>query len=257
MSGRALAAGFEHGGKIGDVSVYGQESNPTTWRLAAMNMANPPAFVSDKALAVGTSATKPAASALPLTGDPRWEHGDPPRKSTQCNASFGWLQHMLYHRGIYPKAVYTKQDTHHSRNARPNSDATPSVASMSSNTRGEGEICETIVSPFPVRKRGPIVSGRALAAGESPDDSTTGYCDIPGFCKSATLDEIEEPGFVLTPGRYVGAEEVEDDGIPFADKMAMLAGELADQFAESARLEKNIRTNMKALGFELPKASVK
>lgn len=81
------------------------------------------------------------------------------------------------------------------------------------------------------------------------------YEDIPGFCKSATLDEISEHGCVLTPGRYVGAEEVEDDGIPFADKMATLTSELADQVTESAKLEKAIRKNMEALGFALPKAS--
>ena len=62
---------------------------------------------------------------------------------------------------------------------------------------------------------------------------------------------------VLTPRRYVGAEEVEDDGIPFTEKMATLTSELADQFAESAKLEKAIRKNMKALGFELPKAGAK
>ncbi len=83
------------------------------------------------------------------------------------------------------------------------------------------------------------------------------YSDVPGFCKSATLDEIAEHGFVLTPGRYVGAEEVEDDGIPFAEKMSTLTSELADQFAESAKLEKAIRKNMKALGFDLPAAAGK
>lgn len=78
------------------------------------------------------------------------------------------------------------------------------------------------------------------------------YEDVRGFCKSATLEEIEEHGFVLTPGRYVGVEEVEDDGIPFAAKMTTLTTQLADQFAESAALEKAIRQNMTALGFELP-----
>ena len=107
-------------------------------------------------------------------------------------------------------------------------------------------------------KRGPIVSGKALAAGssakgESSDPSEkVGYRDIPDFCKSATLEEISEHGYVLTPGRYVGAEDVEDDGIPFADKMATLTSELAGQFAQSANLEKAIRENMKSLGFELP-----
>ena len=383
MSGKALAAGFEHGGKIGDVSVYGQESNPTTWRLAAMNMAirgidfnfgkepansftkdlhpdlradyvmaNPSFFVSDKALAVGTSATKPAASALPLTGDPGWEHGDPPKG----NANFGWLQHMLYHRGLHPNTFCAAEETHHSPNAHPNSDATPGVASMvlllangsmSSNTKGEGEIracvvkadlvecmvalpgqlftntqvpaciwfliffvsgkalaartkmkqkrgrgaaafrdrtgevlfidarklgymvdrvlraftdedTAKIVSTFHAWKRGPIVSGKALAAGSSAKRSASevseevGYEDIPGFCKTATLDEIAEHGHVLTPGRYVGAEELEDDGVPFAEKMEGLTRELATQFHESEKLQAAIRDNMQKLGLALP-----
>ena len=69
------------------------------------------------------------------------------------------------------------------------------------------------------------------------------YEDIPGFCKSATLDEIAEHGHVLTPGRYVGAEEVEDDGVPFAEKMEGLTRELATQFHESDKLQ-SIRDNM-------------
>ena len=75
------------------------------------------------------------------------------------------------------------------------------------------------------------MSGRALAAGEPSEE--VGYRDIPGYCKSATLDEIAEHGYVLTPGRYVGAEEVEDDGVPFAEKMEGLTRELATQFHQS------------------------
>ncbi len=78
------------------------------------------------------------------------------------------------------------------------------------------------------------------------------YEDIPGFCKSATLDEIAEHGYVLTPGRYVGAEEVEDDGVPFAEKMEGLTRELATQFHESEKLQAAIRDNMQKLGFALP-----
>jgi type I restriction-modification system DNA methylase subunit len=106
-----------------------------------------------------------------------------------------------------------------------------------------------IVSTFHAWKR--TSSPRPLG-GEGQGRGEVGYHDIPGFCKSATLDQIAEHGYVLTPGRYVGAEEVEDDGVPFADKMATLTTELADQFAESAKLEKAIRKNMKSLGFELP-----
>src|SRR5207244_4717745 len=74
------------------------------------------------------------------------------------------------------------------------------------------------------------------------------YADIPGFCKSATLEEIRKHGHVLTPGRYVGAEAQEDDGEPFAEKMARLRRTLEDQFAESAHLERLIRENLKSLG---------
>ncbi len=72
---------------------------------------------------------------------------------------------------------------------------------------------------------------------------------MAGFCKSATLDEIRSHGHVLTPGRYVGAEEVEDDGEPFEQKMKRLVGELNEQFAESARLEAAIKANLRGLGY--------
>jgi type I restriction enzyme M protein len=74
------------------------------------------------------------------------------------------------------------------------------------------------------------------------------YADVPGFCKSATLENIQSHGYVLTPGRYVGAEEVEDDDEPFEEKMQRLTQKLEEQFAESAKLEAAIRQNLKALG---------
>lgn len=77
------------------------------------------------------------------------------------------------------------------------------------------------------------------------------YEDIPGFCKSATLEEISEHGFVLTPGRYVGAAAVEDDGIPFEEKMERLCAELQEQFVRSERLEEEIRQNLRRIGFAL------
>jgi type I restriction enzyme M protein len=81
--------------------------------------------------------------------------------------------------------------------------------------------------------------------------SIVNYSDIPGFCKSATTAEIAAHGHVLTPGRYVGAEEVEDDGDPFEEKMPRLVAELHAQFAESAKLETAIRNNLKGLGYAL------
>ena len=80
-------------------------------------------------------------------------------------------------------------------------------------------------------------------------NSTAAYADIAGFCKSATTDEIAAHGHVLTPGRYVGAEEIEDDGEPFEEKMKRLVGDLQAQFVESAKLEKLIKKNLKGLGY--------
>ncbi|MCP4143976.1 MAG: SAM-dependent DNA methyltransferase, partial [bacterium] len=77
------------------------------------------------------------------------------------------------------------------------------------------------------------------------------YQDIPGFCKSAKLEELQKHDYVLTPGRYVGAAAEEDDGEPFADKMARLTGQLKTQFEESDRLEAEIKKNLAGLGYEL------
>ena len=76
-----------------------------------------------------------------------------------------------------------------------------------------------------------------------------GYADVPGFCMSATKKDIEAHGHVLTPGRYVGAEDVVGDGEPFEEKMARLVAELNGQFAESAKLEVAIKTNLGRLGY--------
>jgi type I restriction enzyme M protein len=81
------------------------------------------------------------------------------------------------------------------------------------------------------------------------DEGAGAYQETPGFCKSVTTEEIASHGYVLTPGRYVGAEEVEDDGEPFAEKMARLTEKLAEQFTESARLEVAIKDNLRGLGY--------
>jgi type I restriction enzyme M protein len=83
-------------------------------------------------------------------------------------------------------------------------------------------------------------------------DCSRTYDDVPGFCKAATLADIRQHGYVLTPGRYVGAAEVEDDGEPFAEKMARLTAQLNEQFAESARLERLIRENLRGLNYGEP-----
>lgn len=77
------------------------------------------------------------------------------------------------------------------------------------------------------------------------------YEDIKGFCKSATLEEIRKHEYVLTPGRYVGIEELEDDGVPFEEKMESLTSELAKLFTKSRQLEEEIRKNLEGIGYEL------
>ena len=77
------------------------------------------------------------------------------------------------------------------------------------------------------------------------------YSDIKGFCKAASLEEIRKNGHILTPGRYVGMEEVEEDAEVFEEKMKRLTGELSEQFKKSAVLEKEIKKNLKGLGYEI------
>jgi len=77
------------------------------------------------------------------------------------------------------------------------------------------------------------------------------YADVPGFCKAAKLEEIKKHDYVLTPGRYVGAADVADDGEVFENKMKVLTKQLKDQFAESSRLEAEIRKNLAGLGYAL------
>jgi type I restriction enzyme M protein len=77
-----------------------------------------------------------------------------------------------------------------------------------------------------------------------------GYADVAGFCKSASLEEVRGHGYVLTPGRYVGAAAAEDDDVPFEERMAELTQKLKGQFEESARLEAAIRQNLEGLGYE-------
>jgi type I restriction enzyme M protein len=83
------------------------------------------------------------------------------------------------------------------------------------------------------------------------DKGASKYEDVPGFCKAATLDDIRAHGYVLTPGRYVGAAQVEDDGEPFAGKMQRLTADLRAQLAEAEKSDKAIERNLKELGYDL------
>lgn len=286
-----------HGGKLGDVSIYGQEANPTTWRLAAMNLAirgidfnlgrepgdtftrnqhpdlradyilaNPPFNISD--WWHGS-----------LTGDPRWAYGDPP----QGNANYAWLQHMLHHLKSNGRAGIVLAN-----------------GSMSSSQNNEGVIRAAMVEDDVVevmvalpgqlffntqipaclwflvkqkahrngevlfidaRKLGSMISRVQAELADDVIERIAGvvaawrgeageYQDVPGFCRSVKLSEISEHGHVLTPGRYVGAEETNDDDEEFAAKMQKLTEKLGEQMAKGGELDQLIRQKLGGLGYE-------
>ena len=302
----------QHGGKVvdgktGQISVYGQESNPTTWRLAAMNMAirgldfnfggGPGDTLLndlhadlrfDYVMANPPFNMKEWWNAR-LENDKRWLVGMPP----QGNANFAWLQHMLFH-------------------LKPTGSMALLLAngSMSSNASNEGEIRKQLVEQgfvecmvalpgqlftntqipaciwfltkdkangfsFDKKKRDRrgqflFIDARQLGYMKdrvlrdfTPDDIKKiadtyhawqhgeGYEDVPGFCYSSSLDDVRKHEHVLTPGRYVGAEDEPRDDEVFADKMARLTAQLAEQYAESAKLEGEIRANLAGLGYVL------
>jgi type I restriction enzyme M protein len=300
-----------HGGRIGDISIFGQESNPTTWRLARMNLAirsiegnlgQEPAdsFHRDlhKDLKADFILANPSFNMSDWGGDRlrddvRWKYGSPPIG----NANFGWVQHFIHHLSPTGIAGFVLAN-----------------GSMSSNQSGEGDIRKAIIeadlvdcmvalpgqlfysTQIPVclwflardkrnhrfkdrrgkvlfldaRKMGRMIDrvqrdltpadiakiagtyhawrGDRSAAGTN---SAGKYEDIAGFCKSAALPEIRAHGHVLTPGRYVGAADVEEDAEPFEEKMKRLTAKLEEQLAESAKLETAIRHNLKGLGYEI------
>lgn len=300
-----------HGGRVGDISVYGQESNPTTWRLAKMNLAlrgidgnlgpeHAGSFHRDlhKDLKADYVLANPPFNDSDWGGerlreDVRWKYGTPP----VGNANFAWVQHFIHHLAPTGLAGFVLAN-----------------GSMSSNQSGEGEIRKTIIeadlvdcmvalpgqlfysTQIPVclwflarnkkngrfrdrRKHTLFIDARKMGTlidrvhreltdediariastyhawrgdGQSRDRKGAGsakYADIPGFCKSATTDEIATHGFVLTPGRFVGAEDVADDAESFAEKMNRLTKTLNEQFAESVKLEHSIQSNLKELGY--------
>ena len=292
-----------HGGRIDDISIYGQESNPTTWRLAAMNLAirgfaadlgqepadtfsrdqfpdlkfdyikaNPPFNISDW-------------GGEKYENDPRWQYGRPPAG----NANYAWLQHILW-------------------KLKPGGQAGVILAngSMSSNQSGEAQIREAMVRGDVVEamvalpgqlffntqipacvwfltndktQRGRDRRGETLFidarqmgtmetrvnrvlteadiakiagtvhAWRSDGEVSDSYEDVAGFCYSAKLEEIEKNGFVLTPGRYVGAADVEEDGEVFEDKMKRLTTLLKQQQEQGAKLDAAIARNLALLGF--------
>lgn len=286
-----------HGGKLGDVSIYGQEANPTTWRLAAMNLAirgidfnlgrepndtftknqhpdlradyilaNPPFNISD--WWHGS-----------LMGDPRWVYGDPPAG----NANYAWLQHMLYHLKPTGRAgiVLANGSMSSSQNsegdiraAMVEADVVEVMVALPSQLFFNTQIpaCLWFLVKQKTKRKGEVlfIDARKKASmisrvqAELTDEVISQiectvaawrgeggeYQDIAGFCRSVPLAEIAQHGHVLTPGRYVGAEEVEDDDEAFADKMQKLTEKLGEQMAKGAELDELIRQKLGVLGYE-------
>ena len=292
----------EHGGRIGAISVYGQESNPTTWRLAKMNLAirgiennlgphDADSFHDDlhKDLKADYILANPPFNMSDWGGDRlredvRWRYGAPPAS----NANFAWVQHFIHH-------------------LAPNGIAGFVLANGSMSAGGvEGEIRRKIIeadlvdcmialpgqlfysTQIPVclwflargrsngrfrdrrgktlfvdaRKLGAMVdrTHRELTDEEIARIAATyhawrgekdagEYADVPGFCKSATEEEIAAHGYVLTPGRYVGVQPVEDGGEPFEEKMKRLTATLREQMAEGRNLDAAISGNLEELGY--------
>jgi type I restriction enzyme M protein len=290
-----------HAGRLGDISIYGQESNYTTWRLAKMNLAirgidaqighgdtfhndRHPDLKADYVLANPPFNDSDWRGDL-LRDDKRWAFGTPP----VGNANFAWVQHFIHHLAPTGLAGFVLAN-----------------GSMSSNQAGEGEIRKAIVeadlvdcmvalpgqlfysTQIPVclwflarskrngrfrDRRGHTLFIDARKLGTMADrthrelteddlrkiagtyhawrgDKDAGkYADVAGFCKGAALDEMRKHAYVLTPGRYVGAEAAEDDDEPFEEKMKRLVATLREQQVEAAKLDSAIATNMKELGY--------
>ena len=293
----------EHGGRRGDIAIYGQESNYTTWRLAKMNLAvrgidadirwnNEGSFHRDALpdLRADFVLANPPFNISDWGGerlreDARWQYGVPPAG----NANYAWLQHIVHHLSPTGSAGVVLAN-----------------GSMSSQQSGEGDIrsrlvdgdvvdCMVALPPqlfystqipaclwFLARdkrphrngardRRGQVLFIDARKLGYLVDrtrrefsdedieriagtyhawrggDDASDYEDVPGFCKAASLDEIRGHDHVLTPGRYVGAAAVEDDGTPFPERFAELTEKLDEQFAQGEALSALIQAKLRVV----------
>ena len=284
-----------HQGRIKDISVYGQDANPTTRKLCAMNLAIRgieadlgkyaddtffndlhPQLKADYILA-NPPFNLSAWGGDKLVNDKRWVYGVPPTG----NANFAWLQHMIHHLSPNGKIGMVLAN-----------------GALSSNTGNEGEIRAKIVKAdlveaivalpaqlfyttgIPVtlwflnknkKQKGKILfidaremgtmetrKLRVLTDDENGDiqkiastfnafENNDNYQDIKGYCRVATLEDVEKEGFILTPGRYVGVAEIEQDSEPFETKMPRLKQELYAMFEESHKLEENIKAQLEKL----------
>ncbi len=289
----------EHQGNVRDISIFGQESNPTTWKLAKMNLAirqleanlgkhNADSFHDDqhKTLKANYILANPPFNISDWGGerlqeDPRWKYGIPP----VGNANFAWLQHMLHHLnpagGVCGTVLANgslSSNTSNEGNIRTNmvkGDVVECIVAMPSQLfystgipvslwimrKGKTEHSKNKVLFIDARKLGHMIDRKVRELSEEDIRKIADtyqnwrqgkeYTDIQGFCKEALLAEIGEQDYILTPGRYVGIEQEEEDGEPFEEKMQRLTSELSGLFAKSRELEDEIRNKLGAIGYEL------
>lgn len=284
-----------HQGNINNISVYGQDSNPTTWKMAQMNLAihgieanlgsfNADTFFNDchPTLKADFIMANPPFNlsdwgADKLKDDVRWKYGLPPA----ANANFAWMQHMIHHLAPNGKLGLVLAN-----------------GSLSSQSGGEGEIRKRIIlddivacivamppqlfytTQIPVslwflernkkqkgktlfidaRQMGTMVSRklRQMTNGDIAKlaDTFTEFEEgtleaVKGFCAVVSTGEIEKQDYILTPGRYVGIADQEDDGEPFNEKMTRLTTELSGLFAQSHDLESEIKKQLASIGFKV------
>lgn len=279
----------EHQGNINDVSIFGQERNPTTWKLAKMNLAirridgnlgshNADTFHEDlhKTLKADYILANPPFNVSDWGGDKlqediRWQYGVPPTG----NANYAWLQHMLHHLNPETGVAGTvlangslSSDTSNEGNIRKNmieSDVVDAIVAMPNQLfyatgipcclwimrRNKNENTKNKILFIDAKNLGHMIDRKVRELSE--DDiqkiantyhkwrKNENYEDIAGFCKSSNKEEVKENNFVLTPGRYVGTEEAQDDGIPFEEKMKKLKNDLFQQMEESVKLDETIK----------------
>ncbi len=284
-----------HSGKRGAISVYGQEANSDTWKMAKMNMAirgidadfgpyQADTFTNDlhPTLKADFVLANPPFNYHPwnqekLIEDKRWKYGTPPAN----NANFAWIQHMIHHLAPNGKIGLVLAN-----------------GALSSQTGGEGEIRKKIIEDdliegiismptqlfysvtIPVtlwfisknkkqkektvfidaRKMGHMVdrTHRDLSDDDIKllADTFAAFQegileDQKGFCSVRTMEDIAKQDYILTPGRYVGIEDTNEDDEPFDEKMTRLTSELSEMFAKSHELEDEIRRKLGAIGYEI------
>jgi len=284
-----------HAGNINNISVYGQDSNPTTWKMAQMNLAiqgieadlgkfSADTFYNDlhPTLKADFIMANPPFNlsnwgADKLADDVRWKFGIPP----SGNANFAWMQHMIHHLAPTGKLGLVLAN-----------------GSLSSQSGGEGDIRKNIVdadlvecivamppqlfytTQIPVslwfiskdkkqKRKTLFIDARNMGtmktrklreltdedigkiAGTYHAFEAGTLSDVAGFCAVVDTSLIAKQDYILTPGRYVGLAEVEDDGEPFEEKMERLTGELSALFVQSRKAEEEIRAQLESVGFEV------